>query len=90
MAEFSVSIDFKRLSIAGRMQLVGEIWDSIVDENAVLPLTTEQRDELDRRLEAIEQSPNAGTSWETIKRRLLETSNAISPGREENSRANES
>lgn len=73
MPDSTVSIDFKRLSVAERILLVEEIWDSIVEENAVIPLTAELRAELDRRLEAAAQNPSAGTSWETIKRRLLES-----------------
>ena len=72
MSESSTSIDFKRLTVAERILLVEEIWDSIVDENLTLPPTTEQRDELDRRLKAAEQEPATGNSWETVKRRLLE------------------
>lgn len=49
-----------------------EIWDSIVAENAVVPLTEAQRNELDRRLAEAEQNPGDVVSWETVKRRLLE------------------
>lgn len=72
MSESSASIDFKRLTVAERILLVEEIWDSIVEENVALPPTTAQRDELDRRLKAAEQEPATGNNWETIKRRLLE------------------
>ena len=74
MAEISTSIDFKRLTVAERILLVEEIWDSIVEENATLSPTAAQRDELDRRLKAVEQEPATGNNWETIKRRLLENS----------------
>ena len=72
MPESSTSIDFKRLTVAERILLVEEIWDSIVEENGILPPTAAQRDELDRRLKPAEQQPATGNSWETIKSRLLE------------------
>ena len=46
--------DLRTLSIDERMQLVEDIWDSIVADQAALPLTDEQRVELDRRLDAYE------------------------------------
>ena len=46
--------DLHTLSIDERMQLVEDIWDSIAADQAVLPLTDEQRVELDRRLDAYE------------------------------------
>ena len=73
MSDSTVSIDFKRLTVAERILLVEEIWDSIVEENATVPLTEAQRNELDRRLAEAKQDPGAVTSWETIKRRLLES-----------------
>ena len=46
--------DLRTLSIDERIQLVEEIWDSIAVDQAALPLTDEQRVELDRRLDAYE------------------------------------
>jgi putative addiction module component (TIGR02574 family) len=71
MSQTSLPIDFKRLSVAERIQLVEEIWDSIVEENAVLPPTTAQREELDRRLDSLEREPG-GNTWDAIQKRLLE------------------
>ncbi|MCY4612376.1 MAG: addiction module protein [Nitrospira sp.] len=46
--------DLRTLPIDERMQLVEDIWDSIAADQAALPLTDEQRVELDRRLDAYE------------------------------------
>jgi putative addiction module component (TIGR02574 family) len=59
------------LSVAERIQLVEDIWDSIAASPTQLPLTDEQRDELDRRLEEYEQSPDEGVTWEALKSELL-------------------
>lgn len=62
--------DVLELSVAERIQLVGDIWDSIATQPRSLPLTQAQRDELDRRLEDYRQHPEDGSSWEEVKRRI--------------------
>ncbi|MDA2920819.1 addiction module protein [Desulfobacterota bacterium AH_259_B03_O07] len=49
------------LSLSERLKLVEDIWDSIADEQEVLPLTPEQRKELDDRLKAYQLSGDPGT-----------------------------
>ena len=44
----------RTLSIGEKLQLVEDIWDSIAAHQAALPLTEEQRIELDQRLDAYE------------------------------------
>jgi putative addiction module component (TIGR02574 family) len=63
--------DFSQLSVAERIILVEQIWDSIAAEQAALPLTPAQEAELDRRLEAHCKAPLEGsTSWEEVKARI--------------------
>jgi putative addiction module component (TIGR02574 family) len=50
MAASVKSLGIDRLGIEERIALVEEIWDSIAADSAAVPLTTPQRDELDRRL----------------------------------------
>ncbi|MBM3460529.1 MAG: addiction module protein [Armatimonadetes bacterium] len=62
------------LPVSERIQLVEDIWDSIaVDQNA-LPLTEEQKRELDRRLETYRSSGSPGRpareAIEQIRKRL--------------------
>jgi len=64
--------DFSKLSIAERIQLAEDLWDSIPEEGADLPLTEAQKAELDRRLEDLEHNPDAGESWEVVRARLYE------------------
>jgi putative addiction module component (TIGR02574 family) len=60
-----------KLSVAERIQLVEDIWDSIAAEPDAFPLTEEQRAELDRRLADAEANPGVGTPWSEVKARLL-------------------
>jgi putative addiction module component (TIGR02574 family) len=64
------SQEIKKLSVAERILLVEEIWDSIAAEQESLVLTEPQKQELDRRLEAYAASPEAGSSWEEVKQRI--------------------
>ncbi len=69
-----MSTHLNTLSIQERILLVEAIWDSIAADQALLPFTPEQRDELDRRLDAYEtdqiEGQEAGEMIARIKKRL--------------------
>ena len=71
MAKFSFS-DVLELSVSERIQLVEDIWDSIAKASVPAPLTEEQRQELDRRLEAHRKNPTSGAPWAEVKRRIVD------------------
>lgn len=57
------------LTLEERLKLVEDIWDSIAAEQEALPLTAEQRWELDRRLQIYRVDGNRGApAAETIER----------------------
>lgn len=60
----------ERLSVAERIQLVEDIWDSIAARQQALELPETQRQELDARLEAHSRDVSAGSSWAEVKARL--------------------
>lgn len=62
--------DISELSIAERIQLAEDLWDSIVQQHEEIPLSQAQQQELDRRLENYKQNPTTGSSWEDVKKRL--------------------
>ena len=68
----TAEFDFTKLSVAERIQLAEDLWDSIPAEAADVPLTDAQKAELDRRLEELEQDPDAGESWEVVRARLYD------------------
>ena len=59
-----------RMSVAEKIQLVEDIWDSIVEHPEDLPVTKAQKAELDRRLKAHQRNPRAGAPWATVRARL--------------------
>jgi putative addiction module component (TIGR02574 family) len=68
----SRAFDFTNLSIAERIQLAEDLWESIPEEGVDVPLTEAQKAELDRRLEDLERDPGAGEPWEVVRARLYE------------------
>lgn len=64
------SLGIDQLSVAQRLLLVEEIWDSIAAEETAVPLTEAQRQDLERRIAAYEADPKAGSSWAEVKARL--------------------
>jgi putative addiction module component (TIGR02574 family) len=62
-----MSHGIRKLSVAERLILVEEIWDSIASEQERLELTEAQKQELDRRLDSYRASPEDGSSWEEVK-----------------------
>ena len=62
----------KKLSIADRILLVEEIWDTIAAENEAFDLSDAQKDELDRRLASVKSNPARGRTWEEIKAEFMQ------------------
>jgi putative addiction module component (TIGR02574 family) len=58
------------LSISERIQLVEDIWDSITEAPDSIPLTQEEKFELDRRLDAYHQNSNDGSPWDIVRERI--------------------
>lgn len=55
------------MSVEERIALVKDIWDSVAIEAGLLPPSTPEKAELDRRLAEDEASPGDTVAWETIK-----------------------
>jgi putative addiction module component (TIGR02574 family) len=60
-------VDIEQLSVAERIQLVEDLWDSLATTPEAIPVTQAQRDELDRRLQAHRENPSEGASWAQVK-----------------------
>lgn len=71
MSPTAKQLGIDRLSIAERIILVEEIWDSIAAEEPTPELSDSLRDELDRRISAHEADPASGASWPEVKARIL-------------------
>ncbi len=61
-----------QLSVAERIQIVEDIWDSISESPENLALSDAEKAELDTRLADYNQNPDEGIEWETLKKNLSE------------------
>jgi putative addiction module component (TIGR02574 family) len=79
-----MNVKLRELPFEERIKLVEDLWDSIAADRAALPLTPEQRAELDRRLEAYEVDKNRGRTAAEV---LIEVRRKIAaPERESSGR----
>ncbi len=63
-------IDFSHLSPTERLELIGDIWDSLEDQ--AFEISPELAAELDRRLDEMGTNPGATRSWEEVRADLRE------------------
>jgi putative addiction module component (TIGR02574 family) len=59
--------NIRHLSVAERLQLLEDIWDGILEDDAVPPLSDAQRAEIDRRLEAYDANLSTGRPWSEVR-----------------------
>ena len=62
--------DILKLSLAERIQLVEDIWDSIFECPEAVSLTEEFTVELEKRLEAYHRNPQIGSPWAVVRERI--------------------
>jgi putative addiction module component (TIGR02574 family) len=62
--------DLMRLTVAERMKLIEDLWDSISADPEPMPLTEEQEREIERRIVEHERDPSTAIPWEEVRERL--------------------
>jgi putative addiction module component (TIGR02574 family) len=67
MGASAKSLGIHKLDVADRLALVEEIWASIVADTDAFPLTSAQREELDRRVADDDSYPDDVTPWSEVK-----------------------
>lgn len=71
MSSLMTTLGVDRLTIAERLQLLEEISDSLGPAVEPQPLSEAQKQELDRRLAALNANPSAVRPWEEVPARIL-------------------
>jgi putative addiction module component (TIGR02574 family) len=66
------SLGIDQLPREVRVALVQEIWDNIAAETNAVPLSKQQRMELERRLAEDDANPGDEISWEEVKAKAIE------------------
>ncbi len=62
--------DLLKLPPAERAELAIALWDSLANASDALPLTDEQKAELDRRVADHDADPSTAVPWEEVRRQL--------------------
>jgi len=64
----------EKLSLAERIQLVEDLWDSIAQTSGEsLPVPEWQKAELERRRQEYLRNPESAIPWSEVKRSILES-----------------
>ena len=68
----TVTIEYMKLSVSERIQLVEDIWDSIAAEAPdTVELSQGQKAELHRRVAAHRADPSTAVPWEQVRSKLF-------------------
>ena len=59
------------LTVAERLQLIEEIWNSISHDESEIALTSAQQEEIERRLASYTDIKNQSKSWQEIKQKFV-------------------
>lgn len=65
-----IDLKLSELTVAERIQLAEDLWDSVAADTGGLPLTDAQKAELELRLADFERDPGAGEAWEVVRERV--------------------
>ena len=63
--------DYRGLSIAERLRLVEDIWDSIAQDTGAVPVPSEVLDEAERRLAEHRRDPTTGIPGDQVRAELF-------------------
>ena len=70
MVSQSTRDELLRLSAADRIRVAQDLWDSVVDGSADIPISDQERDLLDKRLAAYRANPDQGDDWGKVRDRV--------------------
>lgn len=70
-AVMTQSGDLSTLPVADRLKLIEDLWDSIeVEASDLLPLPEWHRNEVERRLDALDAGASIGAPWSEVRGRI--------------------
>jgi putative addiction module component (TIGR02574 family) len=70
MSASNSALDISTLSSIEKLDLIGQLWDSLSDSHTDLPMPGWHREELDRRLADADANPQTGKTWSDVEKRL--------------------
>ena len=68
--QYPTQDELRELTQSERLKLLEDVWETLTQGPEPLPLHEGHAEELDRRLQAYHDSPDAGSSWEQVRQRI--------------------
>lgn len=59
-----------RMTVAARVELALDIWESLEGEISKMPLSAEDEEELESRDRELDNQPDSGLTWAEIRKRI--------------------
>ena len=66
----TITIDIETMSLREKMDLIGQVWNSIDEDSLDIPVR--HMEILNKRLNEDEKNPDPGKSWEDLRKELLD------------------
>lgn len=60
------AVDISRMTREEQLELLDQLWQEVGRDPQALPLTPEQHDDLDRRLDSLEAEGHVGIPWDEL------------------------
>ena len=70
------ALDLERLTVAERLQLIEQVWDSLRQRAGVLPLSEDEAALIEARRAEHRADPNSAVEWESLRAELLRDQDA--------------
>ncbi len=64
------TVDISSLSLEERLRLMEQLWESLTPKPEAVPVTSAQREELDRRLDELDREGPSGIPWDEVLRQV--------------------
>lgn len=66
----TTAVDIEKLNVEERLRLIEALWDSLSSDPSRVPVTQAQKEELDRRLNEIDEGDDVGIPWDDVLERI--------------------
>jgi putative addiction module component (TIGR02574 family) len=76
----AATLEIAQLSLEEKLELLDRLWESLGRDPETLPLTMSQREELDRRLDELEDEGPTGLSWDEVVAQRFSSSRTVHAG----------
>ena len=70
MSQHTAITDLIGLPVTERLELIEQLWDSLDSEAGALPLPDWHREEIDKRIDALDDGTSKGATWDEVRRRI--------------------